>query len=129
MIQDFWNDMDLYQKIADDIRNKIIHGVYQPGGQLPSIRELKEQWNCTIGTIQHAYKELAQQGLIVSQAGKGTRVVNPSDFEKLQISQPLRKAILVHQAEAFLLESFIAGYSYEEVEESMALARNHIEAF
>lgn len=129
MIQDKWEDTDIYQRIAEDIRQNILNGSHKPGDRLPSIRELKQHWNCTEGTIQHAYKELARQGLIISQAGKGTRVVNKSEFEMLQIPKPLRKAKLVHRAESFLLESLIVGYSYEEIEESIELARRHVQTF
>jgi DNA-binding GntR family transcriptional regulator len=129
MNQDGLEGTHLYQRIAGEIRNKILNGDYRPGDRLPTIRELKRQWNCTQGTIQRAYKELAQQGLITSWAGKGTHVVNPLDNGNLQISKPLRKAKLVHKAESFLLESLIAGYSFEEIQESIDLARRHLQTF
>jgi DNA-binding GntR family transcriptional regulator len=35
----------LYRKIAKEMRKQILDGVYRPGDRLPSIRELKQQWN------------------------------------------------------------------------------------
>lgn len=129
MVQDGLQETILYQKIAEEIRKQILDGVYRPGDRLPSIRELKQLWNCTPGTIQHAYYELAQQGLVITQAGKGTHVADPLGNGKYQLSPPLRKAKLVHRAESFLLESYIAGYNFEEIEESIELARRHMQSF
>jgi GntR family transcriptional regulator len=127
MIHDMWEGAGLYRRIAEEIREKILSGVYRPGDRLPPIRQLKQEWNCTQGTIQRAYMELAQQGLVNCQVGKGTHVVNQLEREKLQIFKPLRKAKLVHQAESFLLESLIAGYSFEEIEESIDVARRQMQ--
>ncbi len=117
----------LYQRIAEKIRTNIFNGVYRPGDRIPTIRDLSQEWNCTTSTIQHAFKELTQQGLIVSQAGKGTHVVDRLDYDEIQVHAPFRKARLIHRAESFLLESFIAGYSYEEIIESIDLARRHMQ--
>ena len=129
MIQNEPGGAYLYQRIAGEIRQNILDGVYRPGDRLPSLRALKNQWNCTQGTIQQAYKELAQQGLVISQAGKGTHVVDQPDNKLLQISVPLRKAKLVHKAESFLLESMVAGFRLEEIEEAIDLARRHMQTF
>jgi len=77
------------------------------------------RWDCTVGTIQHAYRELAEQGLIVSQPGRGTRV---SQRPQTQTHLPLRRANLVHRAEAFLLEALTAGYELPEVEQAVQIA-------
>ena len=129
MVRDGLRETILYPKIAEEIRKQILGGIYQHGDRLPSIRELKQQWNCTPGTIQHADNELVQQGLVITRAGKGTHAADPLENGKPQISPPLRKAKLIHQAESFLLESYIAGYNFEEIEESIELARRHMQTF
>jgi molybdate-binding protein/DNA-binding transcriptional regulator YhcF (GntR family) len=110
------NRMDeghLYQKVAEAIRQEILSGQRKPGDRLPSIRDMAKAWECTIGTIQHAYRELVRQGLVTSRAGQGTRVV---DKPPLMDDTPLRRAMLVHRAEAFLLEVLTGGYNLEEVD-------------
>ncbi|MCZ7553340.1 MAG: GntR family transcriptional regulator [Anaerolineales bacterium] len=109
----------LYQQIVESVRSKILSGELKPGDRLPSIRELTRQWNCTPGTIQRAYRELAEQGLVVSRAGQGTHVLYaPRADDEL----PLRRAKLVHRAQAFLLEALTAGHSPSEVETALRLA-------
>lgn len=113
------NDVPLYQQIAEAIRQEIARGQLKPGDRLPSVRRLTSRWHCTPGTIQRAYQELAGQGLVVSRAGQGTRVVGGFISEE---DQPLRRATLVHRANSFLLESATVGYSPAEVEQAFHLA-------
>jgi len=112
------SDAYLYQQIAAAIRQEILSGKLQPGARLPSVRRMKEQWNCTIGTVQRAYRELAEEGLVTSRAGQGTRVAESVPAE----TAPLRRAALVHRAEAFLLEVLTAGYEPDEVEDAIRQA-------
>ncbi len=112
----------LYQRIADQIRQDILAGRYQPGDRLPPIRQLTQTWNCTLGTAQRAYQELAGQGLVVSQAGKGTHVAGKIAPHLLQAQGPLRRANLVHRAESFLLEVLTAGHSIDDIQQAFDLA-------
>lgn len=109
----------LYQKIAESIRQEILNGELKPGDRLPSLRQMTSRWRCTTGTVQRAYHELAQAGLVVSRAGQGTRVVQhlPSVDKS-----PLRRATLIHRTEAFLLEVLTAGYTQAEVEDAFRQA-------
>ena len=109
----------LYRQIAESIRQEILSGRRKPGDRLPSVRELAEGWNCTIGTIQRAYQELSRQGLVTSRAGQGTKVV-----ESLPVldETPLRRAMLIHRAEAFLLEVLTGGYSLAEADQAVRQA-------
>jgi molybdate-binding protein/DNA-binding transcriptional regulator YhcF (GntR family) len=109
----------LYNQIANSIRKRILQGELQPGDRLPSVREMTSKWNCTIGTVQRAYQELAAQGLVTSRAGQGTHVV---DHIPALDDTGLRRATLVHRAEAFLLEVLTAGHTVEEVEDAVRQA-------
>jgi molybdate-binding protein/DNA-binding transcriptional regulator YhcF (GntR family) len=109
----------LYQKIASAIRQDVLAGRLGPGERLPSVRQTAAEWSCTVGTVQRAYAELARQGLVVSRSGQGTRVVAKP---RAQDETPLRRALLVHRAEAFLLETLTAGYTPGEVEGALRLA-------
>jgi putative molybdopterin biosynthesis protein len=76
-------------------------------------------WGCTTGTVQRAYHELAKAGLVVSRAGQGTRIIQQLPTAE---KSPLRRATLIHRAEAFLLEVLTAGYTQAEVEEALRRA-------
>lgn len=73
-----------------------------------------------------AYQELARQGMVISHVGQGTRVV---DHQSEQSQTPLRKAALFNRSEAFLLETMTAGYSPDEIEQSLRVAMDRWRAF
>lgn len=116
------DELYLYRRIANQIRREILEGRLKPGDRLPSIRQQTKTWNCTQGTIQRAYQELAALGLLVSQAGKGTRVAGSIDPQLMQTQGPLRRASLVQKADAFVLEAVAAGFDLNEVGQAVNMA-------
>lgn len=109
----------LYYQIAETIRQDIRNEVLRPGDRLPSVREMATRWNCTNGTIQRAYEELADQGLVITRRGQGTHVISANSAIQ---EMPLRRAALVHKAEAFLLEALTSGYTPTETEQALRIA-------
>ena len=67
-------DSFLYMQIAESIRRQIAAGELTPGQKLPPVRAMAQDWDCTPGTVNHAYQILTQEGLVVGQRGKGTIV-------------------------------------------------------
>jgi GntR family transcriptional regulator len=61
----------LYQKIADDLRKMILDGRLAPGSKLPSEQELMQQHDVSRNTVRMAVAALVNQGLIVTQPGRG----------------------------------------------------------
>lgn len=109
----------LYETIAEAVRQQILRGDLKPGDRMPTVRQMTERWECTPGTAQRAYRELARQGLLASRRGRGTFVVG---VPAQDVETPLRRAELVHRAEAFLLEVLTAGFAAEEIEQAVSLA-------
>jgi putative molybdopterin biosynthesis protein len=116
------DDTYLYHQIAETIRKDILTGRSKPGDRLPSVRQLCENWNCTPGTIQRAYNELAREGLLVSRAGRGTQVAGIVPQAKAQAQGTLRRANLVNRMESTLLEALTAGYDLNEIQQAMDMA-------
>ena len=114
------SEIPLYRQIAASIRQDILAGRLKPGARLPPVRRMAEQWNCTLGTIQHAYQELARQGLVTSRAGQGTRVA--TQLRSSPPETPLRRAALVNRAESFFLEALAAGYQLDEIDAAVRMA-------
>lgn len=103
----------LYQIIAESIRQQIQAGILNPGDRLPGLRQLTQQWDCTPGTVQHAYQILVSQGLVTSRPGQGTRVAEniPTGRGVLK-----RRAALVHKADDYVINLLSAGFSQDEIE-------------
>lgn len=61
----------IYEQITDNFRRLIASGGIAPGERLPSVRELATRLTINPNTIQRAYRQLEQEGYIVSLPGKG----------------------------------------------------------
>ncbi|MDZ7719839.1 MAG: GntR family transcriptional regulator [Balneolaceae bacterium] len=96
--------------IADRIRLMITTKQFQVGEMLPSTRELGKQLGASFHTVRKAYQQLADEGLIESEQGRGFLVKQQSTT--LDKSERLELA-----AEKFqmLLEELI-GYGLDESE-------------
>ena len=65
----------LYEQVARKLRNDIAAGVLRDGERLPSTRELAEQWDVSVFTINQAMQTLAEEGLVISK-DRAARVVH-----------------------------------------------------
>ena len=63
-----------YGAVASALRDRIKRGEFQPGDLLPSEPELCRQFCVSRHTVRSALRALSDQGLIVSQRGRGSIV-------------------------------------------------------
>lgn len=66
-------------EIAAHYRKQIDDGTLQPGAELPSQREVAEKLKASPTTVNAAWRLLKAEGLIWTQAGKGTVVAERPD--------------------------------------------------
>lgn len=65
-----------YPEIVDDIRGKIRTGVLRPGDRLPSIEDMKIQYDVSYGPVRTAMLELKATGWIRGEPGRAVFVVD-----------------------------------------------------
>ncbi|MEO0448656.1 MAG: GntR family transcriptional regulator [Verrucomicrobiota bacterium] len=78
------SERPLFRQIADAVRRGLSQGTLQPGDALPSGRELAESLGVNLETVQRAYRHLANEGIVTSRVGRGTRIaegLDPSQFQ------------------------------------------------
>ena len=63
-----------YAQLRETLTSAIRGGHWKPGSQLPPERELARVTGFSLGTVQRALRELADQGLLVRTQGSGTYV-------------------------------------------------------
>ncbi len=73
----------IYLQIAEGIREAVAAGIYRPGEPLPSLRALALEVQVNPNTVQKAYDELAREGLIYSQRGRGLFVSDEAKTDAL----------------------------------------------
>ena len=61
-------------KIANELKARILGGILPPGGRIPAEQELAHQWNVARDTLRDALRILEEEGLIERIPGKGTFV-------------------------------------------------------
>ncbi len=74
----------MYQQIMEQIKQRIAVGDWPPHTPLPSVRELAIDIKVSVITVKRAYLELARDGAIVTQQGKGSWVNDTIDLKSLQ---------------------------------------------
>lgn len=67
----------LYRQLAEQLRRRILSGELPPGTRLPPERRLAAMLGVNRSTVVNAYRELAAEGLISGQVGRGTMVLDP----------------------------------------------------
>lgn len=76
-------DKPLYLQIANIIKDRILHGVYPIGLNIPSEPQLEQEFNVSKITVRGAIQELVQEGFLEKGSGKGTKVIRNTSSSKL----------------------------------------------
>lgn len=102
----------LYIQIRSRLEYMIGTGALPTGTQVPSVRELAAQLGIAPMTVQQAYRELQQKGLLETQRGRGTFVPQITTFtlKDSERTTPLRKLI-----DAVITQGRQQGLSLEEI--------------
>lgn len=91
----FSSDRPVYLQIAQRIQESIVSGEYPPGSQLPSVRQLALEAAVNPNTVQHAFAELENEGIILSKGTTGRFVTE--DVQTLEDCRHSMTQQLVHR--------------------------------
>lgn len=73
------NAAPIYAQLVDQLKMRIVTGVYPMGSRMPAVRELAMEAGVNPNTMQRALQELERQGLVYSQRTSGRFVTEDSD--------------------------------------------------
>ena len=76
IVLDYHDKRPIYEQIIDRFQMLILNGALEADSQLPSVRSLAVDLSINVNTIQRAYTELENRGLIYSIKGRGSFVSN-----------------------------------------------------
>lgn len=109
---DFRSGIPIYSQIVDQIKHLIATGELSPGDQLPTVRQLAADLRVNFNTIARAYRILDEDGVISTQHGRGTYILEPATpVEAEHLREQSLEALTLH----YLAEAERQGYSLEEV--------------
>ena len=63
--------MTRYIEIYEDIKRKIVAGVYEYKSKLPSKRVTADNYHVSVITVEHAYELLIEEGYVITEEKKG----------------------------------------------------------
>jgi len=96
------SDRPVYQQIMDQIKRDIAMGRLIKNEKLPTVRQLAGQIAINPNTIAKAYRQLEQQGIIVTKAGAGAFVANLDS----NLSRSVRKKLISEELERIAVDAF-----------------------
>jgi GntR family transcriptional regulator len=67
----------IYIQLREQLLRAIGAGVWAPGAQLPTMRQVAVALKIDLNTVQRAYAELEREGVLVTTRGRGTFVAKP----------------------------------------------------
>ncbi len=102
-------DRPIYAQIVDEIRMRIIAGIYHAGDKLPSVRDLASEAAVNPNTMQKALAELERSGLINTMRTSGRNVT-----EDLKMIDEMKKQLATEQITLFFEKMRQYGFSNEE---------------
>ena len=85
IVLDYQDRRPLYEQVEEKFRNLILNGALEPGSRMPSVRQLAMELSINPNTIQRAYMQLEQEGLIYPVKGKGNFIADSEEVRKISI--------------------------------------------
>jgi GntR family transcriptional regulator len=110
---DFRSGIPVYVQIVEQVQVHLAQGHLVPGDQLPTVRQLASELRVNFNTIARAYRMLDEAGLISTQQGRGTYILDRPDEEQMRI---LKNKSLEAQISRLLASLKKQGYQPEDVE-------------
>ncbi len=113
----FRSKKPLSEQLQEAMHRLFQAGALPPGAQLPTVRKLAAQLQVNFNTVARVYRILDQEGMISTQQGRGTYVVDPSEAmpaEEFQdddergealVNEMLEKAARMHIPQRILQEA------------------------
>lgn len=83
------DDRPLYRQVAASVRRAVATGALEPGASLPPTRQAAGALGVNPETVQRAYRLLADDGLVVSRVGRGTRIRQDVDVTRLGLDDAI----------------------------------------
>ena len=105
----------IYLQIIERVQMDIVTGQYQPGDELPSVRDLAQEAAVNPNTMQKALSELERSGLIYSQRTSGRFIT-----EDKELIHQMKQELAAAEVSAFVAHMKQLGITPEEILQLLA---------
>jgi len=114
---DFRSGVPVYIQLVEQVQAHLSRGKLKPGDQLPTVRQMASELRVNFNTVARAYRMLDEAGLISTQQGRGTYILESLEEDK---AQSLKHSTLEAQVQRFLGQLARQGFSPVDVEASIS---------
>lgn len=108
---DLRSDIPVTSQIVAQIQQLLANGGLIPGDQLPTVRALAAELRVNFNTVARAYRILDENGIISTQQGRGTFILEQPPPET---TSALKRETLSLLARRYLEEASRLGFSSAE---------------
>jgi GntR family transcriptional regulator len=119
---DFRSGTPIYTQIVEQVKQRVLSGELKPGDQLPTVRALALELRVNFNTVARAYRLLDEAGIISTQQGRGTYILEVPPPER---TDKLRQQALKALTRDYLTEALRLGCSPDEISKSL---KEHLES-
>jgi GntR family transcriptional regulator len=123
-VLDLRSGVPIYVQIVEQVQQLVVSGKLKPGDQLPTVRQLASELRVNFNTVARAYRLLDEAGIISTQQGRGTYIL---DVSADGLGDLLEKETLEVQVNRFLIELLQQGFSLPQIREMLEKKLNEIE--
>jgi GntR family transcriptional regulator len=110
---DFRSGTPIYEQLVAQIKHMIATRIIEPGDQLPTVRQIAADLRVNFNTVARAYRLLDEAGIISTQHGRGTYIL---DSPSPEVSEKLRREDLARMTKRYIYSAFELGFTAEEVQ-------------
>ena len=96
------SDRAVYLQIIDQVKRDIALGRLAKEERLPTVRQLAQQLAINPNTIAKAYRQLEQEGIIVTRSGAGAFIANLDSM----LSKAVRRRLICDELDRIVVEAF-----------------------
>ena len=108
----FEGDRPIWIQLVEQLRQRIVTGVYPPGERIPAVRELAEDAGVNPNTMQRAMSLLESEGIIATNRTSGRVVTNNEEILK-----SVRMKIAQEKIEEFIKNMGVLGFNFIDIKQ------------
>ena len=95
----------IWQQLTEQLRQRIVTGVYPPGSRFPAVRELAAQAGVNPNTMQRAMGQLEADALVITNRTQGRTVT-----EDREVLEAMRRSLALARTREYLQEMKALDY-------------------
>ncbi len=111
---DFRSGIPIYLQVVERIKERLAAGQLKPGDQLPTVRSLALELRVNFNTIARAYRIMDDSGIISTQQGRGTYIL---EVPSPEVSENIRMQALEDLTQRYIADAERLGVSAEKLEQ------------